>query len=187
MTKATIGHSIKTRMPAWVVYLERYFEGIVSLVLLGIIFIIIFSDIVRRTAGYGQTTGAFEVAIGLFIWMAWMTTSFALRHESHFRFTLFRLKMSNRQDLSIYVIEWFLWYMLVGLLFIQSIPEYQRFVISGRYLVGTPIQEHWMYLAIPVSMALLLLRITQNVYFKLSQYRRGEDIKPDAQIGVKEV
>ncbi len=177
---------MKAELPSWALYIERYFEALLSIIALTAIFTIILSDIIRRTIFGTQLLGGFEIAIGLFIWVAWLTTSLAVRHESHFRFTLLRKKMSPRMDMMMYIVEWALWLLVIGMIFWQSIPQYQRYVTSGRHLVGTPIAEQWVYFAIPFSMALILTRVVQNMYIKLNQYRHGENICPDADIGVKE-
>lgn len=186
MSENTLDRTIKAELPSWALYTERYFEALLSTVLLGLIFIIILSDIIRRTIFGTQLLGGFEIAIGLFIWIAWLTPALAVRHESHFRFTLLRKKMSRNTNMVMFVVEWALWLLVIGTIFWYSIPKYQDYMLSGRYLVGTPIQEHWIYLAIPFSTALILLRVVQNIYIKINQFRNGEEITPDADIGAQE-
>lgn len=186
MATKTAKTQTKNKLVSIATYTERYFEGIIALAALTVIFFIILLDIIRRTLFGSQLLGGFEISIGLFMWVAWLTASMAVRHESHFRFTLFRRKMSQRSNMAVYIIEWVLWLVVIGVLFTQSIDQFQQYVTSGRYLVGTPIQEQWVYLAIPVSAALILVRVVQNIYFKISRYRLGKDIRPDATIGTRE-
>ncbi|TYL36789.1 TRAP transporter small permease [Natronococcus pandeyae] len=184
---STITKTTDLRFPNWLRYLEKYFEGMVALALLMVVLGITIVDIFGRAAFAWTIDWGFEVAQGLFVWIAWLAASFGLRHQSYFRFTLFRAKLSNRGQYAMYAIEWLLWLLVIGAIFLYSIPEFLQILDSGRIVVGTEnvLQAH-LYLAVPVGTGMILLRVVQQAVTTTVAYRNGDDITPDPRIGVRD-
>lgn len=182
MTKTT-----DSRLPDWARYLEKYFEGSIALILLTTILVITLTDITTR-ALFGWTTDwGFEVAQGLFVWIAWLGASLGVRHESYFRFTLFRAKLSRRGDYMMSIVEWTLWIVVIGAIYWYSIPQLFQVLNSGRVIVGTEnVLRAYFYLSVPVGTGLILLRVAQKAVVKTLAYRHGENIRPDPKIGVRD-
>ncbi|WP_339104907.1 TRAP transporter small permease [Haloterrigena salinisoli] len=184
---STITETSDVRFPPWLQYLEKYFEGMLALTLLMVVLAITITDIFGRTFFAWTIDWGFEVAQGLFVWIAWLAASFGLRHQSYFRFTLFRSNLSGVGQYAMYVIEWLLWVLVVGAIFWHSLPELVQVFESGRMVVGTEnvMQAHF-YLAVPVGTGLILLRVVQQAITTTIAYRNGDDIRPDPQIGVRD-
>lgn len=184
---STITRTSDARFPDWAQYLEKYFEGMAALALLMVVLAITVIDIFGRTFFAWTIDWGFGVAQGLFVWIAWLAASFGLRHQSYFRFTLFRSKLSPRGQYAMYAVEWLLWVLVVGSIFWYSIPEFVQVLESGRVVVGTEnvLQAHF-YLAVPVGTGLILLRVLQQTITTTLAYRNGDDISPDPQIGVRD-
>lgn len=163
-------------------HVERYFEGYVALALLAIITVLVLVDVVNRIVFATQLVWGLEVIEGLFIWLTWLSASFAVRHSSHLRFTLLRQRWSARWNYLMYWVEWMLWFLVVGTILRYSIPEFERYIEANRLVVGTSVPDAVFYLAVPVGMALLLLRVAQEVWQVTQAYRAGEQIAPDASI-----
>ncbi|MFC6903804.1 TRAP transporter small permease [Halalkalicoccus tibetensis] len=187
MSSSSTTGSIGTRLPNWALYLEKYFEGSVALLLLTVILVTTLIDITGRALIGWTIDWGFEVAQGLFVWIAWLGASMGVRHESYFRFTLLRGKLSRRGDYLMYVVEWTLWLVVIGAIYWYSIPELYQVLSSGRVIVGTEnVLQAYFYLAVPVGTGLILLRVFQRAVVKTLAYRRGEEIRPDPKIGVRD-
>ena len=163
-------------------HVERYFEGYVALFLLMIITILVLADVANRIVFANQLVWGLEVIEGLFIWLVWLSASFAVRHSSHLRFTLLRERWSVRRNYIMYWVEWVLWFIVVGTIFWHSIPELSRTISANRLIVGTSIPDAIFYLAIPVGMGLLLARVGQEALQVTRAYRAGKEIAPDPSI-----
>lgn len=163
-------------------HVERYFEGYAALALLAVITALVLVDVLNRIVFASQLVWGLEVIEGLFIWLVWLSASFAVRHSSHLRFTLLRQRWSARRNYAMYWVEWLLWFVVVGTILRHSIPEFARYVDADRLVVGTSVPDAVFYLAVPVGMALLLARVGQEILQVTRAYRAGEEIAPDASI-----
>jgi TRAP-type C4-dicarboxylate transport system permease small subunit len=167
-------------------YLLRDFEGYVSLILMAVYTVVILRDVVTRTISGSTEPWSLEISLGLFAWLAWLSCSFAVKHRSHFRFTLLRTEASRTVNYLMYWIEWVLWVVIMGLVLRHSIPVLRSHILSQRTVVGTDIPTALLYLSVPVGMSLIIFRVLQQMYVITGQFRRGEDIAVTSDIGVEE-
>ena len=168
---------------------ERAFthlEGIVALAILAVYTAIIALDVVQRTLWGGSFTWSLDIVLGLFTWMTWLSAAFAVRHQSHLRFTLLRKKLSNRANYAMYWLEYVAWIVVMGLVLRFSVPIFRNRWETGQVVVGTEfVPAALLYLAVPVGMALLMVRATEQIVRVRRAYRRGADITPTASIGTE--
>ncbi|MCU4925068.1 TRAP transporter small permease subunit [Halobacteria archaeon AArc-dxtr1] len=163
-----------------------YLEGIVAICILAVYTAIITIDIVQRELWGGAFTWSFEIVLGLFAWMTWLSAAFAVRHRSHLRFTLVRKAISNRANYAVYWLEYVLWIAIMGIVLRYSVPIFLDRWETGRLVVGTGVvPSALLYLSVPVGMALVMVRATEQIAQVTREYRRGEDITPDPSIGTE--
>lgn len=163
--------------------IERNFEKYICSVLLIFYSLVIFYDIVARFLIAKPTVWGQQVVIGLFIWLAWIATAYAIRHRSHLRFTMFINNYSPRFLYLVYWVEWILWFLFAGSIFWFSIPVTEKYIAADATIVGTSIQEHFLRLSIPVGFGLILIRVAQQMFIITRKFMGGESIAIDSSIG----
>lgn len=164
--------------------LEENFEGYLALILLAGYSSIILYNITARYLFGSQFSGGLSLILGAVVWLTWVTSAWAVRQNSHLRFSLFRQSVSQRSSYAIYWIEWIIWLGFIGAIFWTSIAEFQALVDSGAKVVGLSIVPRWsLYFGVVVGMALHLLRVLQQMALITDMYLRGEDITPETKIG----
>jgi TRAP-type C4-dicarboxylate transport system permease small subunit len=176
---ATVSNSLTRRNAKHVV---DNFEGYASAVILFSYLFIIVYGIVTRQLGKAPVWGQ-DVVIGLFVWLAWLSTAYAVRTNSHLRFTLLFQKLSSRGVYIVYAVEWILWLVFAGIIFRFSIDPTLGAVEAGTTVVGLPLPVWLFRLSIPVGFALILIRVAQQAVLKTQAYRAGEDLRTDLGIG----
>lgn len=164
--------------------LERNFEGYVGTgILLAYTFLIGYTIFQRQTF---QNPPSFTLTVTLFLftWMTWLTAGWAIRHESHFRFTLLRERLSNRTNYVLRYVDLAFWVFFAGVVARYAIPVLQRRLASGRSILGTPIPIWTAWLAIPVGMGLIIVRAIQKMVHIRRRYKNGEDVTPTSSVDI---
>lgn len=162
---------------------ERNFEGYIATVILFVYTFLISYTILSRVVPFlSPPAMTLELTLALFTWMTWLAAAWAIRFESHFRFTLAREKLSNRANYLLRYFDAVLWIVTAGIILFFTIEITQTRMESGRIIFGTPIPLYVAYAAVPVGMALIVLRSTQQMIRVRRRYRNGEDITPDSSI-----
>jgi TRAP-type C4-dicarboxylate transport system permease small subunit len=163
---------------------EENFEGYLALVLLAGYSSIILYNIAARYFFGSQFSGGLSLILGAVVWLTWVTSAWAVRQNSHLRFSLFRQTVSQRFSYVIYWIEWIIWLGFIGAIFWTSIAELRALADSGAKVVGLSIVPRWsLYLGVVVGMVLHLVRVLQQMALITDMYLRGEDITPETKIG----
>jgi TRAP-type C4-dicarboxylate transport system permease small subunit len=152
--------------------LELYLGGTL-LVLYGLV---IGFSVVQRTLTGEQALWAQESAIGMFVWVAWLSVAYVIRNEDHLRFTMVLSGLSNVGRYLVYWVEWLCWLAFAGVVFVYSLPVLGTFRSRGATITGTPIPDAVTYLAVTVGVGLVLLRVVEQMLWVTAAVRRGEDI-----------
>jgi TRAP-type C4-dicarboxylate transport system permease small subunit len=184
VTESNIIRSLADKIPI-PGYFLRDFEGYLSLLLMLAYTVIILRDVITRTVSGSTEPWSLEISLGLFAWLAWLSCSFAVKHQSHFRFTLLRSGTSPTLNYLLYWIEWILWIVIMGLVLRYSVPVLQSYLLSQRTVVGTDLPTALLYLSVPVGMVLIIFRVLQQMYVVTGRYRRGEDTAVTSDIGIE--
>lgn len=129
--------------------LDEKLEMYLGIVLLLGYTAIILADIFRRTFLGTQSVWGLAIVQGMFVWLAWLSAAYAVRHNAHIRFTLLLQRASNRITYAVYLIEWALWLIVGGVIFRYSLTVLNDYLVSGAEVVGTPVPRYVLYLAVP--------------------------------------
>ncbi|PSQ37564.1 hypothetical protein BRD05_00310 [Halobacteriales archaeon QS_9_70_65] len=162
--------------------LERNFEGYVAIVLIALYTLLIFYTVVQRVTFENPPSFTLNGTLFLFTWMVWVAAAWAIRHESHFRFSLARNNLSNRANYVLRYVDFATWVSFAAIVGYYSIELVRRRLATGRPVLGTPIPQWTAYLAIPVGMTLIVLRATQQILRIRRRYDNGEDVTPTSDI-----
>ena len=107
--------------------LELYIGGTL-LVLYGLV---IGFSVIQRTLTGEQVLWAQESAIGMFVWVAWLSVAYVIRNEDHLRFTMVLSGLSNTGRYVVYWVEWLCWLAFAGVVFVYSLPVFGDFLSRG--------------------------------------------------------
>ena len=158
--------------------LEKNLEGYLSAVIMVIYTFVILLTIFSRyfTLGFAAAWVQ-EVVLGGFIWLAWLSVAYVMRHDDHLRFTLFRRNFSNRSQYGVYALEWIGWLIFAGVVFWFSLPILEQRIESGATITGTEFPKFLTYLAVPVGFGVILLRTIQQGVIVTRQYLAEGEIE----------
>ncbi|MFB6196418.1 MAG: TRAP transporter small permease [Haloplanus sp.] len=166
----------------WIGPLERDFELYLGGTLLVVYGLVIGFSVIQRTLTGEQALWAQESAIGMFVWVAWLSVAYVIRNEDHLRFTMVLSRLSNRGRYLVYWIEWLCWLGFAGVVFVYSLPVLRRFLSRGATITGTPVPDAVTYLAVTVGIGLVLFRVVEQMLWVTYAFRRGEDITYDGEV-----
>jgi TRAP-type C4-dicarboxylate transport system permease small subunit len=132
--------------------------------------------VIQRTLTGEQALWAQESAIGMFVWVAWLSVAYVIRNEDHLRFTMVLAGLSNTGRYIVYWVEWLCWVAFAGVVFVYSFPVFDTFLSRGATITGTQIPDAVTYLAVTVGVGLVLFRVVEQMLWVTHAFRRGEDI-----------
>jgi TRAP-type C4-dicarboxylate transport system permease small subunit len=155
---------------------ERNLELYVGGTLLVVYGLVIGLSVVQRTLTGEQALWAQESAIGMFVWVAWLSVAYVIRNEDHLRFTMVLSTLSNTGRYVVYWVEWLCWLAFAGVVFRYSIPVLGDFLDRGATITGTAVPDAVTYLAVTVGIALVFFRIAEQMVWVTYAFRRGDDI-----------
>ena len=164
--------------------LERNFEGYVGTIMLFAYTLLIGYTIFQRQTFGDPPSYTLSVTLYLFTWMTWLAAGWAIRHDSHFRFTLLREQLSNRANYALRFVDIVAWVFFAGIITVYLLETLQLRLESGRQILGTPIPLWTAYLAVAVGMGLITLRSVQKGVLIHRQYKNGEDITPTSKVDI---
>jgi C4-dicarboxylate transporter DctQ subunit len=162
--------------------LEKNFEGYIGILILAVYLFIQAVNIIQRWILGTQFSWALTVTLGLFTWMCWLTAAWAIRRGAHFRFTLFRSKLSNTTNYYLHYLDTLLWIIIASIISYTSIGILIKRINQGNTIIGTSIPRYLTYAAVPVGFLFILTRSIQKLYLIRKKYKNGENIIPDASI-----
>lgn len=162
--------------------LEENFEGYIAVILLLVYTFLIFYTVMQRMTFENPPTFTLEGTLFLFTWMIWLAAAWAIRHESHFRFSLIRDQLTNRQNYVLRYVDFVSWVGFAIIIGYYSLGILETRMASGRIIFGTPIPRWVGFLAIPVGMTLIIIRSVQQIFRIRRRYRNGENVAPTSDI-----
>lgn len=164
--------------------LERNFEGYIGSIMLFAYTLLIGYTIFQRSTFGDPPAYTLSVTLYLFTWMTWLAAGWAIRHDSHFRFTLVRENLTNRVNYALRYLDIVAWIFFAGIVTLYLLEILRLRLESGRKILGTPIPLWTAYLAVAAGMVLIILRSLQKAMLIRRQYKNGEDITPTSKVDI---
>lgn len=174
--------SSKNKYIGMVKKVEENFEGYIAISLIAVYTLLIFYTVIQRVTFQNPPSFTLNGTLFLFTWMVWVAAAWAIRYESHFRFSIVRSKLSKRANYLLRYVDFIMWVSFAAIVGFYSIELVQRRLATGRPILGTPIPQWIAYLAIPVGMALIIIRATQQIIIIKRKYNDGKSITPTSDI-----
>jgi TRAP-type C4-dicarboxylate transport system permease small subunit len=135
--------------------------------------ILIFAQVVMRYVFRNSVFWSEELARYLFVWQAWVASSFATKHSKHINLDIVINLCRPRAKEALFWLAHVIW--LSFALYITWKSAGLTNTIFSRKTVSAAMQIRmgWVYLAVPFGCAMMSLRLIQNMAAKLRADGRG--------------
>jgi TRAP-type C4-dicarboxylate transport system permease small subunit len=116
--------------------------------------------------------------IGLFVWFSWLGCSWNVKERAHLRLAALRNKMPRGIQLGLLMLDYVLWIAFGIIASYFSVTQIIRLQEVGALMYGTETIPKWIVpLCIPVSFAILFIRVIQCAVQDIRDYIRNEPLK----------
>lgn len=140
------------------------FEKNACVLLLAAILIILTYQVMARYILKTTPSWSEELSRYLFIWVIFLGASYAAQAASHIRIETLNKAWPRAMRKPIMLIGTIVWIIFnLVILYSSGVYTYKIFV-SKQISIGVNINMGWAYLAIPVGYALMIIRITTNLF-----------------------
>ncbi|MDR3353917.1 MAG: TRAP transporter small permease [Synergistaceae bacterium] len=135
--------------------------------------VLIFAQVVMRYVFRNSVFWSEELARYLFVWQAWVASSFATKHSRHINLDIVVNLCSQNIQKILFWTAHIIW--LLFALYITWKSAGLTNTIFSRKTVSAAMQIRmgWVYLAVPFGCAMMSFRLVQNMVFRL-RGRKGE-------------
>lgn len=154
MSKSTLWKAVNS--------FELYFASLLLVVLVTCLGLQVFYRYVLGDA----PTWSEELSRMCFVWVVYLGASLAAQQQMHVRVTAQYLMIPERYRIYLWVLADLLW---IGCNFLFVVQGIEFVKHTMRFVEMTPtlhVSKHYIYMVLPVTSALLILRILQ-VYYRL--------------------
>lgn len=159
-------------------WLDENAEKTVIVVAYGTMTAIIFVEVIRRYLFKEQAAWSTTIPVYLFLWIAWIGAAYNVRKRAHLRFEEFRGRMSYGWQFTMLMMDAILWMVMATIVLKYSIEYVQLLEMNWAIVPGTDsVMQWWFYMATPIGWGLLIVRVFQNVWEDISDFRHGRPLR----------
>lgn len=159
-------------------WLDENAEKTVIVVAYGTMTAIIFVEVIRRYLFQLQAPWSTTIPVYLFLWIAWIGAAYNVRKRAHLRFEEFRGRMPYGWQFTMLMMDAILWLVMATIVLKYSIEYVQLLEMNWAIVPGTDsVMQWWFYMATPIGWGLLIVRVFQNVWEDVSDFRRGRPLR----------
>jgi TRAP-type C4-dicarboxylate transport system permease small subunit len=148
-------------------FLNDKFEELFLVSTLSFSVVLIFIQVVLRYVFNNSLSWSEELARYLFIWQAWIAASFATKLSRHICLDIVINLCSRRVQTVLYWLAHAIWLGFALYITYKSAILANTIFSRGTVSAAMHIRIGWVYLAVPVSAALMSFRLLQLMYCKL--------------------
>lgn len=146
-------------------------EEIVSSLCIGGMAVIIGMQVFNRYVLEESLVWSEELGRYLFIWAIYIGSSFAAKEDRHLEVTIVRNFSGPRVKKIVLTVAHILTIGFCGLCVVWGIQMVQFLAKTGQQTPALEVSMYWVYLSLPVGMALMGLRTAQKLW---QYYAKGE-------------
>jgi len=159
-------------------WIDKNVERVIILVSYVVMAGIIFVEVIRRFLLNEQVAWSTTIPIYLFLWIVWIACAYNVRIRSHLSFDELRTKLPQWGQFACLMLDAVLW-IIFSLIVIYYTSEQVVLVRDNFAIVqGTDdVMQWWFYVATPLAFALLIVRVLQNIYKDISDFRSGRPLQ----------
>lgn len=155
------------------------FEELFLVGILAFSVVIIFVQVISRYVFNNSLSWSEEVARYLFVWMIWMGTSIAARDRAHISVELVRGRFTGRAGIGLDLVIDLIWLAACVFFAVNGTSVIQSMIPRAKMASSLPWLPMWtVYLALPVSQAVLGIRIVKQIVDDLFRLFHGNPQEP---------
>lgn len=155
---------------------EAVLASIFFFALLGLIVLQIF---LRNVVGGGLQWGE-EICRFLYVWVCYIGVSYGLRMNSHITINAVTRMLPEKVQRVLIILVQVIFLVVLIYLFRGSVNNCIKVAEQGQRAQTLNISSNWMFAAAPIGYGLSILRLIQNLVYKLRRFNASWDIFVDS-------
>ena len=159
-------------------FLNDHFEEYLLVVLMVVEVVVVFAQVVTRYVFHSPLAWSEELARYMFIWLVWIGAAYATKLRKNIIIDVVASKFKGATKLISEIINFVLFVALMLFMLWTTSTVMMQVYESNSMGTGTHLPMWIVWLSLPLSMALNLLRYTQNFVYDLKHWN---DRKEEAQ------
>lgn len=173
----TVGQSVRL-LRLLNAHLERYLILSIYVYLVLIIGIEVFRRFGLNNASlWGEETARF-----MFIYLTWIGASWAVHKRLHIRIDILHKYVSERVTGLLYILGDLIMLVFFPLAIRWMIPQLQTLLQFGATTEALRVNQIYFYMAIPIGMGLVTIRVLQALYRDVKDVRAGRPVYKGEQL-----
>ena len=159
-------------------FLNDHFEEYLLVVLMVVEVVVVFAQVVTRYVFHSPLAWSEELARYMFIWLVWIGAAYATKMRKNIIIDVVASKFKGATKLISEIINFVLFVALMLFMLWTTSTVMMQVYESNSIGTGTHLPMWIVWLSLPLSMALNLLRYTQNFVYDMKHWN---DRKEEAQ------
>lgn len=159
-------------------FLNDHFEEYLLVVLMVVEVVVVFAQVVTRYVFHSPLAWSEELARYMFIWLVWIGAAYATKLRKNIIIDVVASKFKGNVKLISEIINFVLFVVLMLFMLWTTSTVMMQVYESNSMGTGTHLPMWIVWLSLPLSMALNLLRYTQNFVYDMKHWN---DRKEEAQ------
>ena len=159
-------------------FLNDHFEEYLLVFLMVVEVVVVFAQVVTRYVFHSPLAWSEELARYMFIWLVWIGAAYATKMRKNIIIDVVCSKFKGNVKLISEIINFVLFVVLMLFMLWTTSTVMMQVYESNSIGTGTHLPMWIVWLSLPLSMALNLLRYTQNFVYDLKHWN---DRKEEAQ------
>ena len=160
-------------------FLNDHFEEYLLVVLMVVEVVVVFAQVVTRYVFHSPLAWSEELARYMFIWLVWIGAAYATKLRKNIIIDVVASKFKGATKLISEIINFVLFVALMLFMLWTTSTVMIQVYESNSIGTGTHLPMWIVWLSLPLSMALNLLRYTQNFVYDMKHW--NDDKKEGAQ------
>jgi TRAP-type C4-dicarboxylate transport system permease small subunit len=135
---------------------------------------IIFVEVIRRFLFNEQVPWSTTVPVYLFLWIVWLGCAYNVKIRAHLRFDELRLRLPYPGQFACLCLDALLWIVFAAIVIFYTGEQVRLSYDNFAIVQGTDdVMQWWFYMATPFAWSLLIVRVLQNFWRDLGDFRTG--------------
>lgn len=139
-------------------------EEIVSCICMAVMVAVIGMQVFNRYVLGSSLVWSEELGRFLFIWAVWVGCSLAMHSDRHLRVTALAEFSGPKVRFALDVFAQITTLIFCGFAVVWGVQMIQFLMRTGQEAPALEVPIYWVYLALPIGMALMAIRCLQNLY-----------------------
>lgn len=149
---------------------EKIFILVCYVTMAGIIFV----EVIRRFLFSQQVPWSTTVPVYLFLWIVWLGCAYNVKIRAHLRFDELRLRLPYHGQFACLCLDALLWIVFAAIVIFYTGEQVRLSYDNFAFVQGTDnVMQWWFYMATPIAWSLLIVRVLQNFWGDLGDFRAG--------------